>query len=52
MATSGSGWSEEKRAYLAAIIEGEGGGLVDFRDQVPPSGSVIHSRQIELQEWT
>ncbi len=52
MTTSRKGWSEEERAYLAAIIESEGGGLVDYRDQVPPSGSGIHSRQIELQEGT
>ena len=52
MTTSRKGWSEEERAYLAAIIESEGGGLVDYRDQVPPSGSAIHSRQIEPQERT
>lgn len=52
MATSRKGWSEEERAYLAAIIESEGGGLVDYRDQVPPSGSVIHYREIEPQERT
>lgn len=52
MATSRKGWSEEERAYLAAIIESEGGGLVDYRDQVPPSGSVIQYREIEPQERT
>ena len=52
MATSRKGWSEEERAYLAAIIESEGGGLVDYRDQVSRSGSGIHSREIEPQERT
>lgn len=52
MTTSRKGWSEEERAYLAAIIESEGGGLVDYRDQVSPSGPGIHSREIEPQERT